>query len=363
MRRYRADLTKRLPVEILARIFHAWKDTSWWNKEHGLHAQWVRATWVCKRWRDVSLDTPALWSSVLVSGRPEDIRALEAQLDRARRTPLDLLVLSRGVPIKGLKAALKLVLRKKKQMKNLKVVYDIEQDTIIEGFVKGVSAKLDSLFLRPNKYLPPDDEGWEFTPIDFPRLSKLDVKAIIPVRGAPMLNLTHLLLKNFVDDLSTDAETPWRRVHAFLGAFPNLEYLAVTYDFGYPTIRRDPQCLYRGLPIVTLPKLRALSLDWLALDISTALATLRLPTLSSFHMLCDCGLDNPEDADFFVVPQNISAVLPELLRTRSLSLVVPVDSHCEDLCLEGTSREPTSTSSTGTTHLDSGARRTAEDYW
>ena len=174
------------------------KDTSWWTKKHGLRAEWVRATWICKRWRDVALDTPALWSSVLVTGEPADIAALETQLDRARRTPLDLLVLSREVPEKGLKAALKLILRKKKSVKKLKALYDIEQGTIIETFVKAVKSNLTSLSLRPSEYFPPDDEGLKFTPVDFPRLNNLDLKPIVPVRGAPMLSLRNLSLKNFV---------------------------------------------------------------------------------------------------------------------------------------------------------------------
>ena len=336
MCRYPEDLTKRLPVEMLARIFHAWKDTSWWMEEHGLRAEWVRATWICKRWREIALDTPALWASVLVTGRPADIRALEAQLDRARCTPLDLLVLSRGAQKKDLKAALKLVLRKKKLVETLKVVYDIEQDEVVKVFVKGVSAKLDSLLLRPNEYLSPDNGGWKFIPVEFPRLSELDLKAIMPVRGSPMLNLTNLSLKNVVEDPSTGLETPWRRVHAFLEACPNLETLTINYEIDYPGVRHDPQNLYDGLPIVTLPKLHYLSFEWLALDLSTALSTLRLPALSSFRLYGNCGVSgNPTDCDFFVIPQNISAVLPMLRRTDHVSLTVPA----YDLRLKGTADE------------------------
>ena len=151
-----------------------------------------------------------------------------------------------------------------------------------------------------------------------------------------MLNLTHLSLKNFVEDLFVEAEMPWRRVHAFLEACPNLETLTVNYEIDYPRVRQDPQSLYDGLPVLTLPKLRSLSLEWLALDLSTVLATLRLPALSSFHLYGKCGVNgNPTDCDFFVIPQNISAVLPMLRRTDHVSLTVPA----YDLRLKGTADE------------------------
>ncbi len=33
-----------LPVEILAMVFHAWKDAARIRKKHGLRADWVRIT-------------------------------------------------------------------------------------------------------------------------------------------------------------------------------------------------------------------------------------------------------------------------------------------------------------------------------
>ncbi|PIL26579.1 hypothetical protein GSI_12337 [Ganoderma sinense ZZ0214-1] len=328
------DLTKRLPEESLARIFLAWKASSWWSKAHGLGAEWVRAAWVCKRWRDVALKTPTLWSLVLLAGGPGGIQALEVQLDRARGTPLDLLVLSREMSVQSVKAALGLVLRNKKRVKYLKVVFDIKQGAIVEAFVKGVRTKLVSLSLRSNADPAPDD-GLEFTPANFRCLTKLDLKAIIPVQvqGAPMLKLTKLTLKYPVEYNTPEPEEPWRRVHSFLEACPNLKTLKVTFDFGLPVDPGRPQLPYDDLRAVTLPKLRHLALNSSALDMSTVLGTLRLPALSSVELTAYCG-SNPEDCDFFVIPQNISGVLPPLRRATCVTLTVD-----EDLCLSGDSED------------------------
>ena len=74
------------------------------------------------------------------------------------------------------------------------------------------------------------------------------------------------------------------------------------------------------LPVVTLPKLRSLSVDELALDIATAVGTLRIPALTTFHLIghTDFALDH---IDFFIIPQNLTETLPPLRRSRSLSLV------------------------------------------
>ncbi|KAI1784189.1 hypothetical protein LXA43DRAFT_1043539, partial [Ganoderma leucocontextum] len=226
--RWPPDLTKRLPVEILAMIFHAWKGSRS-SKKHGLRAEWVRATRVCKRWREVALGISTLWSSVLVAPRGAHSSALEMQLDRARGTALDLLVSSRRMPKRKVEEALSLVLAKKKSVRKLKIVYDTEQAAVVEAFVKRVRADVVSLSLRPNANLPLDEERWAITPVDSPRLRRLGLKAIIPIPGDPMLNITQLYLDNVVDDSSAEAEEPWTRVHRFLATCPNLEALRVVY--------------------------------------------------------------------------------------------------------------------------------------
>ncbi|KAI1783473.1 hypothetical protein LXA43DRAFT_1102497 [Ganoderma leucocontextum] len=281
--RWPPDLTKRLPVEILAMIFHAWKGSRS-SKKHGLRAEWVRATRVCKRWREVALGIPTLWSSVLVAPRGAHSSALEMQLDRARGTALDLLVSSRRMSKRKVEEALSLVLAKKKSVRKLKIVYDTEQAAVVEAFIK------------------------------------------------------RLYLDNVVDDSSAEAEEPWTRVHRFLEACPNLEALRIVYAFEYPLVQLDPGGGYHDLPVVTLPKLRFLSVEELALDMSTALGTLRLPALSTFHINGNCGSD-PYDCDFYIIPQNISDTLPPIRRSRCLSLVVGGAGGLDDLTLQGSPRD------------------------
>ncbi|KAM5539561.1 hypothetical protein V8D89_006670 [Ganoderma adspersum] len=319
---------------MIARILHAWKDATTGDKAHGLHAEWVRSTWVCKRWREVAFGTAALWSSVLVSRRRTNSAALEMQLDRARSSSLDLLVLSRRMSKRRVEEALNLILSTNKTVKKVKVLYDTRQAAIIETFVKRVRADIVSLSLRPNAYLPPSHDKWEITPVDFPRLFRLNLKAIVPIPGALLLNLTQLSVDHVIDNFSPDAEEPWTRVHRFLAACPNLHTLRVIYSFEFPLEQLYPHGEFCDLPVVTLRNLRHLQLEGLALDMSTALGALRLPALISFHIRGTCGRD-PYDCDFYIIPQNVSDALPPIRRSRSLSLTVGGPADANSLSLRG----------------------------
>ncbi|KAI1783464.1 hypothetical protein LXA43DRAFT_1067616 [Ganoderma leucocontextum] len=325
------DLSKRLPVEILTMIFHTWKD-SCGPRRHGLRAEWVRATWICKRWREVALETPALWSSILVSRKLADSPVLKIHLDRVRGVALDLLVssccMSRGQVENTFKFSL--ILARKKLIKRLTIVFNGQHSAIIKTFVMKVASEVISLSLDPNASLV--NWRWKFTQDNFPRLSRLVLHGIIPIPGTPLLNLTELYLDHVVEDSPKKAEKPWTFVHRFLTACPNLETLHSVYSFEYPLEYLNPHNDYRDLPVVELPKLRYLSADGIALDTSTALGTLRLPALSTFDITARSGID-PGDCDFFIIPQNVSEALPPVRRSRCLSLMA--GGRTSNLSLQG----------------------------
>ncbi|KAI1783454.1 hypothetical protein LXA43DRAFT_1067642 [Ganoderma leucocontextum] len=323
------DLSKRLPVEILAMIFHAWKN-SCGPRRHGLRAEWVRATWICKRWRKVALETPALWSSILVSRKLADSPVLKIHLDRAWSVTLDLLVSSCCMSRGQVENTFSLILARKKLIKRMTIVFNGQHGAIIKTFVMKVASEVMSLSLDPNTSLV--DWRWKFTQDNFPHLSRLVLHGIIPIPGTPLLNLTELYLDHVVEDSPKKAEKPWMFVHRFLAACPNLETLHSVYSFEYPLEYLDPHNDYRDLPVVELPKLRYLSADGIALDTSTALGTLRLPALSTFDITARSGID-PGDCDFFVIPQNVSEALPPIRRSRCLSLMA--GGRTNDLTLQG----------------------------
>ncbi|KAM5539334.1 hypothetical protein V8D89_007025 [Ganoderma adspersum] len=198
-----------------------------------------------------------------------------------------------------------LILARRRSIKTLTIIFNGQQGAAT--FVKTVAA----------------EERWNFGQNGFPRLSRLVLDSImpVPVSGAPLLTLTHLYLCEVAESCLNDADKPWTLTHRFLAACPNLETLRTNDAFEYPLEYLDPHDDYRDLPIVTLPRLRHLLVDGLALDTSIALATLRLPGLSTFTIIADTGSD-PYDCDFFVIPRTISESLPPIRHSRCLSFIV-----------------------------------------
>ncbi|PIL26334.1 hypothetical protein GSI_12090 [Ganoderma sinense ZZ0214-1] len=290
-------------------IFQAWKDLCE-TKRHGIGAEWVRATWVCKTWREVAFQAATLWSAVLVSRPLADDPPLSIQLDRTRGVALDLSISGGRMSEAELEEVFSFVLSKRNAVKQLQITFEVEQLLTIKGFVQGVGAEIVTLSLSLNCIQDGSDYtgGWKFTPDLFPRLRHLALDKLTPTPSAPLLTLTRLDLVDVYDEDHSNL------VHRFLACFPNLENLRVEWcfvDLGEDT-GSEP-------PIVELPKLRYLSVKDTAFDIWAALSSLRLPSLSSFHVLAECDGDVDDD---FILPGNITPSFPFIRHTRCLSLTV-----------------------------------------
>ena len=309
---YSLDPTRRLPAEILVKIFQAWH----YFQTHGFDTQWVRATWVCQRWRQVALDTAVLWSSVFVSRGILDDPVLELHLDRARGAALDLVVFCGQMSNGDLEEVLNFVLSRATAIERLSITYcDDGQQTAVKAFIRDAGTGIVSLSLTDHS--GGNDREWEFTPDIFPRLRHLALYNVVPTPGAlgPLLTLSRLELRYSQGGSSVDL---------FLAACPNLEILQ--------TDARSISNQRNEHTALTLPNLHYLSMEPTMHEVVTALSHIRLPSLTSFH------ISDHEDlvgGDFTAatLPRNICKVLPPIRRTRCLSLVV--GGMWEDLSLKG----------------------------
>ena len=163
---------------------------------------------------------------------------------------------------------------------------------------------------------------WNRWPIGsdvFPHLRHLALCRLIPSPnlGTPLLNLTRLELKHIFEDDNMDLG---RTVHRFLVACPNLEVLRMRNCFAYEDADMiDNLPRSRVAPvIVALPKLRSLLIDQIGEDIPTAVGMLRLPALSSFHIVSNCANER-HNCNSTTIPQNITETLPPMRRSRAFT--------------------------------------------
>ncbi|RPD54545.1 hypothetical protein L227DRAFT_344713 [Lentinus tigrinus ALCF2SS1-6] len=82
-----------VPSELLVQIFQSvqWV-TGWQSPSSQIVPAWISFTWVCRRWRDVALSSPILWTSIRNTGPKSSHgqRWLPIFLERAQGAPLDI---------------------------------------------------------------------------------------------------------------------------------------------------------------------------------------------------------------------------------------------------------------------------------
>lgn len=307
-------------------IFRAWKHLHGLN-QYGLVAEWVRATWVCKTWREVALEAAELWSSVVIWRRLADDPTLEVQLDRAHGAALDMVLSCPRIPNdEDLGEILGFVLSKTTAVKHLLIGCYSEQRAIVEGFIKDVGSELESLSVSLNRGNAVSCE-WSFSPDALPRLRRLTLSQIVPMASAPLFSLVHLNLTCAYDLLQLrDSLTPEEalilrtRIHRFLAACPHLESLRLKRCFAYPDeYNVDEQ------PIIQLAKLRHLSLKDSAFQIADTLGSLRLHSSASLRILSDdLTVGSVRNGDYLphILPRNLSQTLAPIRHTCRLALTV-----------------------------------------
>lgn len=73
-----------LPAELLAEIISILRDVP--EEEKGFAARWIRATWVCRRWREAVLQNRRLWTKLSTRRHVLHPEAIRAYLGRAPDT-------------------------------------------------------------------------------------------------------------------------------------------------------------------------------------------------------------------------------------------------------------------------------------
>lgn len=95
MRRNNLTPVFLLPPELLARIFHfhSLAESPWHG---GNRLGWIKATHVCRHWRQVALDHASLWARI--SGFSVSTKWITEQLSRAKNSPLVIELLGNPTP-------------------------------------------------------------------------------------------------------------------------------------------------------------------------------------------------------------------------------------------------------------------------
>ncbi|TFY78206.1 hypothetical protein EWM64_g5801 [Hericium alpestre] len=86
-RRNALSLISALPAEILARIFKFYAALEPSMRYRGHRLGWIKATHVCRRWRDIALQFPGLWSDICIRLGME---WTELMLSRSKATPVSI---------------------------------------------------------------------------------------------------------------------------------------------------------------------------------------------------------------------------------------------------------------------------------
>lgn len=115
-----------MPPEILARCFLALVRKYVDGAPHLNQPPWGTITKVCRHWRELSLNTPRLWSYILLPDRNDgENHRIQLFLGRSRQAPLTVLVMEPETIVRHSDTTLQLILNNLSRIKHLSIPFSI----------------------------------------------------------------------------------------------------------------------------------------------------------------------------------------------------------------------------------------------
>ncbi|KAH6904631.1 hypothetical protein BKA70DRAFT_1295926 [Coprinopsis sp. MPI-PUGE-AT-0042] len=253
-----------LPEDVMGSIFLEVKTTAEGSDEN--RKAWIRSSHVCRRWRDMMLDYPLLWSGFA----PGDVSLLEQALARSKEVPLTIKFHSNSA-IESALPVLSKALSQTSRLKDLNL--QGYASTLERVFAPLVTAApiLQTLSIHSTDgvaSLSPD-----FLNQDAPSLQELRLRDYTISLTSPLLRgLTHLMMK--VDE--TTPSMPGDDVLNALNGMPGL----VDLDLDLGNVNTDDTA--STAQITELPHLSKLTLK----RCGRLFPSLRVPTTCKVWVSC-----------------------------------------------------------------------------
>ncbi|KII86788.1 hypothetical protein PLICRDRAFT_93441 [Plicaturopsis crispa FD-325 SS-3] len=271
----------RLPTEILSEIFL-------WSRIGTFYpiftpppklSRWIRITHVCRHWRDVALDCPRLWNTIV----PNNPNWTREWLIRSKEAPLSISFAPTG-PDETAQHAMELVLAHMTRIATLHIYTDLERmGRLLDATTPGPI--LERLTLRVRGYPETDEDIQGYTLPELfctsaiPTLKKLDLACASFRWDSPIVtHLTVLALK-----VIPPASRPsLREMLDMLARASSLTVLILGEDVV------DLGGTNPSLDVVNLPRLGSISLSMQARVCGALLTHLTFPSSATIRLECIC---------------------------------------------------------------------------
>ncbi|KAI0746492.1 hypothetical protein C8Q80DRAFT_1271384 [Daedaleopsis nitida] len=301
-RAYAADI----PPRVLEAIFTSLRADEKFidNGGHNFLASWVPATtWVCRRWRQVALATPKLWSSLDITVRHCDPDAVHTLLARAGDEELSISIDGTAL---DMPAVCVLVQPYGQRVSHLVVELEESQAETVTDLLTHMGPKLHTLQIFCTASAKDGEVVFDAERV--PNLRMLAATDILVRPEGQLRSLKELILDSLWG-VASKHHSHREYLYELLSVCPELEFLDLTN-----ALPGAQHLIGVETPTLDFPNLTYLSISELAMDLPANLKNFIVPTTTNITITARYEGCPPErDDETAVLPMDI---LPQTVGAR-----------------------------------------------